>query len=251
MKRSNFVLVALTAAAISFGAVQSKAGTVCGKNLQDPQNEPRPANQDPQAGDRDRDRDTDRDGERDKERDSHQNPQNPSDYQPISLPEGTVIPVRLADDVNSSHDKEGVMFTGTVDPSVLIHDIVVIPRGTEAHIRMVEGKKGGHIKGKAKVRLELVSLIMNGQRLGVDSNAPSKEKGAASAKGSAVAKKSEHGGGSVLAGDPGAVAGPIIAAFSAAKVEVKAGSRIEFQLESPFTFEKPAINNNNSGGGQP
>src|SRR5882672_6770498 len=128
MKRSNFVLVAITAAAISFGAVQSKAGTVCGKNLQAPQNEPRPANQD-----RDRDRDTDRDSERERERDSHQNPQNPSDYPPISLPEGTVIPVRLADDVNSRHDKEGAMFTGTVDPSVLIHDIVVIPRGTEAH----------------------------------------------------------------------------------------------------------------------
>ena len=247
MKRSNFVLVAITAATISFGAVQSKSGTLFGKAWQDPQSEPRPANQDPRADERDRDREMDQDRDRDRDRD-HQNPQNPDDYQPISLPEGTVIPVRLADDVNSSHDKAGTMFTGTVDPSVLIHDIVVIPRGTEAHIRMVEAKKGGHIKGKAKVRLELVSLIMNGQRLGVDTNAPGKKKGAASAKGSAVAKKSEHGGGSVLAGDPGAVAGPVIAAFSAAKVEVKAGSRIEFTLESPFTFEKPPVNNNNSGG---
>ena len=244
MKRANSVMVAITAAAISFGTVPSKAGTVFGTKLQDPPSEPRPANQDPQADDRDRDRDRNQD----RNRDSHQNPQNPKDDQPISLPEGTVIPVRLADDVNSNHDKEGAMFTGTVDPSVLINDIVVIPRGTEAHIRMVEGKKGGHIKGKAKVRLELVSLIMNGQRLGVDSNAPSKKKGAVSAKGSAVAKKSEHGGGSVLAGDPGAVAGPVIAAFTAAKVEVKAGSRIEFTLESPFTFDKPPINNSNSGG---
>jgi len=245
MKRANFVLVAITAAAMSFGTVQSKAGTVLvlGTNLQDPQSEPRPSNQDPQADDRDRDGDW----YQDRDRDSHQNPQNPNHYQPISLPEGAVIPVRLADDVNSSHDKEGAMFTGTVDPSVLINDIVVIPRGTEAHIRMVEGKKGGHVKGKAKVRLELVSLIMNGQRLGVDTNAPSKKKGAASAKSSAVVKKSEQGGGSVLAGDPGAVAGPVIAVFTAAKVEVKAGSRIEFTLESPFTFEKPPINNNNSG----
>jgi hypothetical protein len=230
MRLTYFVLVAVTAAAISFGVEQSKSRTTISRNSQDPQNENRPVSQDPQADNRDRDRE------------SHQNPQNPKDYQPISLPEGTVIPVRLADDVNSNHDKAGTMFTGTVDPSVLINDIVVIPRGTEAHIRLVDAKKGGRVKGKAKVRLELVSLIMNGQRLGVDTNEPSKTKGAAEAKSKAVAKKGQSDGGSVLAGDPGAVAGPLMAAFTAAKVEVKAGSRVEFRLESPFTFEKPPIN---------
>jgi len=63
---------------------------------------------------------------------------------PVTLPSGYVIPVRLADEVNSSHDKTGDLFTGTVDPSVLVHDHVVIPRGTEEHVRMVEDKKGGH-----------------------------------------------------------------------------------------------------------
>ncbi len=67
----------------------------------------------------------------------------------VTLPSGYVIPVRLADEVNSSHDKAGDLFTGAVDPSVLVNDHVVIPRGTEAHIRMVEDKKGGHLHGKA------------------------------------------------------------------------------------------------------
>ena len=122
-----------------------------------------------------------------------------------------------------------------------LSDHVVIPRGTEAHIRMVEDKKGGHLHGKAKVRLELVSLIINGERLGVDTNAPSKEKGSGSAKASAEAKKGSQGAGA-MAGNPGAAAGPVIAAFSAAKVDVKPGSRIQFALESPFTFEPPPLN---------
>lgn len=164
--------------------------------------------------------------------------QESADENTVTLPSGYVIPVRLADEVNSSHDKAGELFTGTVDPSVLVNNHVVIPRGTEAHIRMVEAKKGGHLHGKAKVRLELVSLIMNGERLGVDTNAPSKKKGSASAKASAEAKKGPQGGG-VLTGNPGAAAGPVIAAFSAAKVDVKPGSRIQFALESPFTFEPP------------
>lgn len=158
----------------------------------------------------------------------------------VTLPSGYVIPVRLADEVNSNHDKAGDLFTGTVDPSVLVHDHVVIPRGTEAHIRMVEDKKGGHLHGKAKVRLELVSLIINGERLGVDTNAPKKEKSSGSAKASAEAKKGPQGAGAAT-GNPGAVAGPVIAAFSAAKVDVKPGSRIQFTLESPFTFEPPPL----------
>jgi len=89
--------------------------------------------------------------------------------------------------------------------------------------------------------MEWVSLIINGVRLGVDTNAPSKEKGSASAKASAEAKKGPQGAG-VMAGNPGAVAGPVIAAFSAAKVDVKPGSRIQFTLESPFTFEPPPVN---------
>src|SRR6266853_2565536 len=178
----------------------------------------------------------DRDAQQDRDRTSAD-----TDSDTVTLPSGYVIPVRLADEVNSNHDKAGDLFTGTVDPSVLVHDHVVIPRGTEAHIRMVEAKKGGHVKGKAKVRLELVSLIMNGERLGVDTNAPKKEKGSGSAKASEEVKKGPQGAG-VMTGNPGAAAGPVIAAFSAAKVDVKPGSRIQFTLESPFTFAPPPVN---------
>jgi len=214
----------LTAAVSSIAAVPIHASPCLDQNFQGPHSETRPVTQD---------------------QDSRQErtPQNPDDYQSITLPEGTIIPVRIADDVSSKHDRPGELFSGMVDPSVLINDIVVIPRGTEAHIRMVYRKKGGHIHGKAEITLELVSLIMNGQRLEVDSDVRSKKKSAASAKSSAIAKKGENSGGSAaVGGDPAAAAGPVIAAFTAAKAEVKAGSRIEFRLESPFTFEKPPIN---------
>lgn len=186
---------------------------------------------------------------RDRDLDRRPQQDTPRDYEPVSLPEGTVIPVRMSDEVNSNHDKPGTMFTGTVDPSVLIHDAVVIPRGTEAHIQLIEAKKGGHFHGKAKVRLELTSLILNGQRLRIESNAPSKEKGAARAKASAIGKKSATSGVPQTAAEGAtsmgatATAGPVIAVFTAAKVEVKPGSRIEFRLEEPFIFEKPPVNN--------
>jgi hypothetical protein len=176
----------LTAAVTSIAVVPIHASPFLDQNFQGPQSETRPVTQD---------------------QDSRQDrtSQNPDDYQSITLPEGTVIPVRIADDVSSKHDRPGELFSGTMDPSVLINDIVVIPRGTEAHIRMVYRKKGGHIHGKAEITLEVVSLIMNGQRLEVDSDVRSKKKSAASAKSSAIAKKGENSGGSAaVGGDPAA-----------------------------------------------
>jgi len=169
-------------------------------------------------------------------------PQSRSPENPVvTLPEGYVIPIRVTEEIDSKHGHSGEMYSGSVDPSVLINDMVVIPRGTEAHIRLVQSKKGGHIHGKAEVTLELVSLVMNGRRLELDSDERTKKKGALESKGAAAAKKAPSAAGAVT-GDPLGAAIPAIAVFTAAKVEVKAGSRIEFTLESPFTFERPAVN---------
>ena len=158
----------------------------------------------------------------------------------ITLPEGFTIPVRITDEINSKHAQIGEMYSGSVDPSVLVNDAVVIPRGTEAHIRMNRLKKGGHVHGNAKVSLELVSLIINGRRLEIESNELTKKKGALSTKAEAVTKKAPSSADTV-AGEPAGAALPVIAAFSAAKVQVKPGSRVEFKLEAPFTFRKPPV----------
>jgi len=168
------------------------------------------------------------------------------DPERITLPAGSVISVRLADSVDSSHGHIGDLLTGTVDPSVLMGDQVVIPRGTEAHMRMVEDKKGHHLHGKAEVELELVSLVIDGKRLFVESDSYKKEKGAVAAKAGAAAKPAANAAAGAaadvaLATNPGgALATPAIAVFHAAKVNLKPGTRVPFNLIQPFTFEKPS-----------
>jgi hypothetical protein len=167
----------------------------------------------------------------------------PAEGERVTLPPDSIISVRIADEISSNKNHTGDIFTGIVDPSVLIHDQVVIPRGTEAHVRMAEDKKGGHIHGKAEVRLELISLVVNGRRLGVESDPEVRGQGAGAAKVKAEAKSGEHLGGSAtgVAGPAGSAAGPVIAAFSAAKVEMKPNSRVEFILAEPFTFARPPV----------
>lgn len=110
-------------------------------------------------------------------------PSEPADGSiPITLPVGTTISVRIADAVNSNHNHTGDLITGIVDPSVFIADHVVIPRGTEAHVRLVLNRKGGRLHGKVDVRLELVNLVLNKEKLDVDSDEYRKKQSALDSK---------------------------------------------------------------------
>lgn len=159
----------------------------------------------------------------------------------ITLPEGTVISVRIADKINSSHNEAGDIFIGTVDPSVLVDSHVVIPRGTEAHLLMVEDKKGSRLHGNAEVEVELISLVIDGRKIDADSEVVRKKKGALSTKATAEIKPGAVGAAEVAVSvNPiGAVALGGIAVMKAAKVEMKPGSRIAFTLASPLTLDSP------------
>jgi hypothetical protein len=248
--RISTVLVAMGAVVLFAGSASDRAGArsssrqteLSAANVQDDRQDSRQDNgqqsgQPPQNSDYPR-----RDDAR---RDDTGRADVPEEGERVTLPPDTIISVRIADEISSNKNHTGDIFTGIVDPSVLIHNQVVIPRGTEAHVRMAEDKKGGHIHGKAEVRLELVSLVVNGRRLGVESDPEVKGPGAMGAKAKAAEKSGEHAGGSAtsVAGPAGSAAGPVIAAFSAAKVEMKANSRVEFVLAEPFTFARPPVTN--------
>src|SRR5271166_4115348 len=55
----------------------------------------------------------------------------PAEPERVLLPAGTVISVRIADRVDSSHLHSGDLLTGIVDPSLIYEDRVLIPRGIE------------------------------------------------------------------------------------------------------------------------
>jgi hypothetical protein len=161
----------------------------------------------------------------------------------ITLPEGTIISVRIADKINSNHNQPGDIFIGTVDPSVLLDNHVVIPRGTEAHLMMVDDKKGKRFHGNAEVEVELISLVLDGKKIDADSEGVQKKKGALSTKSTALIKPGAVGVAEVaVAVNPiGAVALGGIAVLKSAKVEMKPGSRIAFTLASPLTLDSPTV----------
>jgi len=162
-----------------------------------------------------------------------------SDRSAVTLPSGTVISIRVTDEVDSHKNHVGELITGSVDPSVLIADHVVSPRGTEAHMRLMEDEKGGRFVGKAAVRLELVALVMHQEKVDVNTDDYEKSQGALSSKlkDEAKASGSASASAAVSATPEGGAVGPIIAIFRSAKIELHAGTRIPFTLTTPFAVE--------------
>lgn len=175
------------------------------------------------------------------DQDAHSQPANPpNEHERILLAAGTEISVRIADRVDSNHLHSGDLLTGIVDPSLMVNDRVVIPRGTEAHMHLVENKKGGHLVGKAEVQIELTGLVMNGQELEVSSDTYRKGQGTIAAKTKSAGPASAGAGLNMETGSgPGAGVSPVIAIFHAAKVDLPPETRVKFTLTAPITFIKP------------
>jgi len=114
--------------------------------------------------------------------------------QPVTLPEGTVLTVRLNETVSSKKNSAGDRFTATVAEPVEMDGKVVIPKGASVTGTVTDAKSLGKIKGSATLRLVLDSVTINDSKYDIRTSAVARhEKG----KGKRTA---EFGGGGAGAG---------------------------------------------------
>ncbi len=169
----------------------------------------------------------------------------------ITIPAGTVITVRMIDDVDSSRDQAGQDFGASVAAPVAVDDRVIIPQGSDAMVRLVKAKNAGHMSGQSEVELELTSVTVAGTRYDAVTTTYNK---AGASRGTRTAET--VGGGAVLGGLIGAIAGhgkgaaigSVIGAGAgtAAQAGTKAPpmkiapeTKIDFTLRAPITVTLP------------
>ncbi len=86
-------------------------------------------------------------------------------------------------------------------------------------------------------------MVINGRKVDAESDIYSQKRGVLASKAKPEAKASANtAGGLAVSGQPSGVADPVVPAFRAAKVEQPAGSKIDFRLTAPFTFERSPVN---------
>jgi len=168
--------------------------------------------------------------------------------QPIVVPAGTSLTVRLGQGLSSKDSQEGQTFLATVAQPVSVAGRTAIPAGSTASGTVVAAKKKGKVKGEGQLTLALTSITVRGQthaiQTGVfDSTVKGKGKRTAATTGGGAAGGALIGGiagggkGAAIGAAVGAGAGLVGGAMTGNKqVELPAESALTFKLSAPLTL---------------
>jgi len=124
--------------------------------------------------------------------------------EPIIIPSGTALTVRLGQAVGSKISQAGQSFSGTLANSIVIDGKTAIPAGAAVTGNVTDAKPLGRFAGGASLSLQLTSINVNGADRAIQTSAVSQtEKG----KGKRTAVMA--GGGAALGALIGGLAGGV------------------------------------------
>jgi hypothetical protein len=165
----------------------------------------------------------------------------------ITIPSGTVFSVRMIDSIDSTQNHAGDEFAATVEAPVVVGDRVVVPRNSDARVRLVQATSAGHMSGRSELKVELVSVTAGGQTYQLETGYHEQ---AGASRGTRTAET--VGGGAVLGALIGAIAGrgrgaaigsvagagagtAVEAGTRGQQVKIPSETKLDFTLKSPVT----------------
>ena len=165
----------------------------------------------------------------------------------VTIPAGTVIPVRITEALSSKDAQPNQVFHGSLAGDLIADGMVAVPHGVSVTGRVVDAKDAAHFSGSSLLSIELTQISTKNRQIPVVTEAYSKE-GQGRGKNTAV----KTGGGAALGAIIGALAGggkgaAIGAAAGGAtgagvnavtrgqQVQIQPETLINFKLQSPIT----------------
>jgi hypothetical protein len=174
-------------------------------------------------------------------------PATPPPPQPITvtIPEGAVLTVRTIDTIDSATSTVGQSFGGSLDNPVVVDDRVVLPRGLNVKLKLIQASTAGKFEGRSELTVSLDSVTYQGRTYTLSSS-DVQQKGASRGKRSAAV----IGGGAVLGAIIGGLAGggkgaaigaaagggggtAVQAMTKGQQVKIPSETRLDFTLHSP------------------
>jgi len=176
----------------------------------------------------------------------------------ITIPDGTVLSVRLIDPIDSERNHSGDSFRATLDSPIVVNDSIVIPASTDVIGRVTNAKSAAHFAGAAQLALEIARLNVNGKSYEVHTNQYSKtgtargkntaEKvGGGAAIGAIIGGIAGGGKGAAIGGAVGAGAGTGAQAVTHGQaIKLTSEQVLNFTLEAPLTVTPVTSSDRNS-----
>jgi hypothetical protein len=166
----------------------------------------------------------------------------------VTVPAGTRILVRMADSIDSSKQKAGFRFTGSLETNLQSDNVVVARRGTPVYGLLAKASSAGKIKGSSELGVELTEIAINGtsyplltstyeiEGKGEGSNTAKKVIGGAGL-GALIGGIAGGGKGAGIGVLAGAGAGTAVAATKKGQqISIPSESLIEFRLAQPVVL---------------
>jgi hypothetical protein len=163
----------------------------------------------------------------------------------VTIPAGTTVRVQMIDSIDSKTNKPGETFAASLAAPIVVGDQVVIPKGADAAVRLVNAKSSGKMKGKSELELQLAELKAHGKSYPVESSSY-REEGASRGKQTAKRVGVGAGVGALIGGIAGGGKGAAIGAGIGAgagtatqlltkgpQVKVPSETKLDFDLANP------------------
>jgi hypothetical protein len=172
-----------------------------------------------------------------------QTPPHPPAQPDLAIPAGTTVTVRTIGPIESGRSRRGQKFSASVDTPLVVAGTVVVPRGADAQLEVVDAADSGHFKGRARLELRLVGLSVRGRVQTVQTDTFLREGSLRAETGAAVVGGAAAVGGAIggiFHKKKGAVAGAAAGGGAGAGVEestrgevtIPAETRLEFHLRA-------------------
>jgi hypothetical protein len=168
--------------------------------------------------------------------------------QKVTVPAGSRILVRMADSIDSSKQKAGFRFTGSLETNLQADDVVVARRGTPVYGVLATASSSGRMKGSSELGLELTEIVIKGTSYPLLTNTyeiEGKGEGGNTAKkviggaglGALIGGLAGGGKGAGIGVLAGAGAGTAVAATKKGQqISIPSESLIEFRLAQPVVL---------------
>jgi hypothetical protein len=159
---------------------------------------------------------------------------------------GTVLSVRLTQEIDVDATQTGMMFKGLLDDPVMIGGKVVIPREASVALHAANVEQAGKFKGADKITLKANSLGFGGRRYEI-ATTQVESKGSGEGKkttrkvaggaglGAAIGGIAGGGAGAAIGAVAGGATGAVVASQGTEHLKLPAETRVQFTLNAAVT----------------
>jgi len=165
---------------------------------------------------------------------------------PVTVPQNTILSVRLTQTIDVDAAHAGAMFKAILDDPVMMNGKVVIPRNAVVMLQAAKVEQAGSMKGADKITLKANTVAFGGTRYDIvttyveqqgagEGKKTARKVGAGAGLGGLIGGLAGGGTGVAIGAAVGAATGAIVSSQGTEHLQIPAETRLQFQLAAAVT----------------